>query len=96
MQGTLGKWSPVRKLSDEEYAGILERQRQEVRGALDAWELWMAASGSAEAVAEGKRPEINVEQATRELDSLERKIRALEEKIREAREGGAKSSGSLD
>lgn len=29
-----------------------------------------------------KRPEINVEQATRELDSLERKIRALEEKIR--------------
>jgi hypothetical protein len=29
-----------------------------------------------------KRPEINVEQATRELDSLERKIKALKEKIR--------------
>jgi hypothetical protein len=108
----LGEWSPVRKLSDEEYLGILGRQREEVRGALDKWEGWMAASTSnptvptspmslesapntANAQTEGvnsvppigKKPEINVEQATRELDSLSRKIRAVEEKIRAAGTG---------
>ncbi|GHJ84215.1 hypothetical protein NliqN6_0617 [Naganishia liquefaciens] len=86
----LGKWSPVRKLSDDEYAQILRRQKAEVQEALDAWEQWMGATGASGtspvadgAVApRGKRPEINVEQATRELDSLERKIRALEDKVR--------------
>lgn len=34
----------------------------------------------------GKKPEINVEQATRELNSLSRKILAVEEKIRAGRE----------
>jgi hypothetical protein len=112
VQNTLGEWSPVRKLSDEEYLGILGRQREEVRGALDKWEGWMAASNSSPAVSTspmslesapntanaqtegpnlappiGKKPEINVEQATRELDSLSRKIRAVEEKIRAGREG---------
>lgn len=77
VQSTLGKWSPVRKLSDEAYAEILGRQRAEVRAALEAWERSMGASG-----VHGKRPEIDVEQATRELDSLERKIRALEDKMR--------------
>ena len=67
----------MRKLSDEAYAEILGRQRAEVRAALEAWERSMGASG-----VHGKRPEIDVEQATRELDSLERKIRALEDKMR--------------
>jgi hypothetical protein len=107
----------VRKLSDEEYLGILGRQRDEVRGALDKWEGWMAASGASASDSNptvstspmslesapntanaktggpnpvpsiGKKPEINVEQATRELDSLSRKIRAVEEKIRAAGSG---------
>lgn len=83
----------MRKLSDEAYAEILVRQRAEVRAALEAWERWMGAPASEASAgagesgsritdgARGKRPEINVEQATRELDSLERKIRALEEKM---------------
>lgn len=90
LQTTLGRWSPVRKLSDEEYAEILHRQRKEVQDALAAWEKWMTrgTSGTEQATASGglARPEINVEQATRELDSLERKIRTLEEKIRSERE----------
>jgi hypothetical protein len=85
VQDTLGRWSPVRKLSDEEYAGILQRQRAEVQDALGKWETWMARD--AEGRAGGERPEINVEQATRELDSLERKIRVLEGKVRERVEG---------
>lgn len=59
----------------------MERQRGEVQDALAGWEAWMArGGGGGDGVV--KRPEINVEQATRELDSLERKIKALEEKIR--------------
>lgn len=92
VQDTLGRWSPVRKLSDEEYALILYRQRAQVQDALGQWEAWIARSAE-DRPGGAARPEINVEQAMRELDSVERKIRVLERKIRERGKGGGGGGG---
>lgn len=71
---------------------------------LEAYERWVAAKaginqhGSLEEVnqpgvaknekAELQRPKINVEQAIRELDGLERKIRALQDRRQASEEEG--------
>ncbi|KAJ9093387.1 hypothetical protein QFC21_006417 [Naganishia friedmannii] len=104
---SLSSLSPVRKLSNEEYATILARQQAAVVADLGAYERWADANanareqrGSQEGMGElvtdeaqaVERPKINVEQAIRELDGLERKIRALKDR-REALEEEGRAEG---
>lgn len=89
---SLTNLSPIRQLSDAEYALILTRQRAAVVADLEAYERWAAERAAGRSTelppadpnaGRGKtmeRPKINVEQAVRELDGLERKIRALQDR----------------